>query len=190
MTLFWEQGYHATSTRELADVMGLNPYSLYAEFGSKEALYGAAIDHYEQTVVSGHFGRLETEDSSLEDIRAVLDFFGDSGDRRGSHLGCLLCNAGTELAPTVEESRVSTDRYLARLTSAFANALGNAAREARLKESTPIDELAAFFSTLLMGQFVLMRAQVDRSIVRGASNQALSRLDEVTAETWPNQASP
>lgn len=188
MALFWEQGYHATSTRELADAMGLNPYSIYAEFGSKEALYDAAVDHYEQTVVTGHFGRLEAETASLEDIRAVLDFFGDSGDRRGSHRGCLLCNASTELAPNLEGSRATTARYLARLTSAFANALGNAATQRRLKEGTPIDELAAFFATFLMGQFVLLRAQVDASIVRAAANQVLSRLDEVTGR--PGGAPP
>lgn len=179
MNLFWERGYHATSTRELTDEMGVNPYSLYAEFGSKQGLYSAAIDRYETTVMVGHFGGLEAEDASLEEIRKVIDFFGESGDRKGSHRGCLLCNASTELAPTLETSRDSTDRYVEYLRTVFTNALRNAATENRLVESTPVEELAAFFATVLMGQFVMMRAQVDRTVVRSAANQALARLDEI-----------
>ena len=69
MRLFWAQGFHATSTRELTDAMGVNAYSLYAEFGSKEALYEAALERYEALVVTGHFGKLEADAGSLDDVR-------------------------------------------------------------------------------------------------------------------------
>ncbi|MCP4303978.1 MAG: TetR/AcrR family transcriptional regulator [bacterium] len=179
MNLFWERGYHATSTRDLTEAMGVNPYSLYAEFGSKQGLYSAAVERYESTVMVGHFGGLEAEDASLEEIRDVLDFFGESGDRKGSYRGCLLCNASTELAPTLETSRESTARYVEYLITVFTNALRNAANQDRLVEAAPIDELAAFFATVLMGQFVMMRAQVDRAVVRSAANQVVVRLNEV-----------
>lgn len=180
MRLFWERGYHATSTRELARAMDVNPYSLYAEFGSKEALYEAAINRYEETVVPRHFGRLEASDASLADVRHVIVFFGENGDREGSHLGCLLCNASTELAPTVEGSRASTARFVDRVTAAFRNALGNAEANGELTDHAPIHELSSLLTTLLMGLFVLSRAQVDSAVLRGAAAQALSRLDEVT----------
>ncbi|MFT4627962.1 MAG: TetR/AcrR family transcriptional repressor of nem operon [Myxococcota bacterium] len=179
MRLFWENGYHATSTRELTTAMGVNPYSLYAEFGSKEGLYSAAIAHYEATVVERHFGALEADGASLPEIRGVLEFFGANGSRQHSELGCLLCNAGAELAPSPELSEASTARFVDRMTGGFANALGNAAEAKLLVEDAPIDALARFFPTVLMGIFLQSRARVDADTIRAAADQALARLDSV-----------
>lgn len=179
MKLFWRKGYHGTSTRDLSDAMGINAYSIYAEFGSKEALYDAAIARYEHEVVQGHFGRLELADSSLEDVRAVLEFFGGNTERENSELGCLICNAGTELAPSEAGSRASTARFVARVSGAFEAALGNARARGELPEDAPIRELACFFTTQLIGIFVLCRARVGDGVVRASADQALARLDEV-----------
>jgi TetR/AcrR family transcriptional regulator, transcriptional repressor for nem operon len=180
MRLFWANGYHATSTRDLTEAMQINPYSLYAEFGSKEGLYEAAIARYEAIVVQKHFGALEVDGASLEQIRGVLDFFGDNGTRAGSQLGCLLTNASTEQAPSPEKSELSTARFVDRLTRAFRNALCGMEAEGRLMKGAPVDELAAFFPTVLIGIFVLSRARVQPAVLRGAADQALRRLDTVT----------
>ena len=180
MRLFWERGYHATSTRDLTEAMGVNPGALYAEFGSKEGLYLEAIKRYEETVVPGHFGSLEAPGASLEQIRAVFLFMGGIGSYEGSHYGCLLCNAGIELAPTLAQSEASTARFLNRLTLAFGHALGNARDAGRVLDDAPVEELARFFPTVLMGIFVLARARVDVGVTRAAADQALARLVSVT----------
>ena len=46
MTLFWENGYEGTSIRDLTAHTGLSTSSLYATFGDKYELYGAALDKY------------------------------------------------------------------------------------------------------------------------------------------------
>lgn len=188
MRLFWERGFHGTSTRDLTEAMGVNPYSLYAEFGSKEDLFTAGIERYERDVVQRHFGPLETDVASLDDVRRVLDFFGDAGKRAASARGCLLCNAGVEQAPTLEASRASTARFVRRLTGAFENALRNAATAGRLVDGAPIAALAAGFVTHLMGVFVLMRAQVDGRTIRAATDDALARLDAVVARPGRRRA--
>ena len=119
--------------------------------------------------------------ASLEQIGAVLNFMGGIGAYDGSHLGCLLCNAGIELAPTLEQSEASTARFLDRLTRAFGHALENARASGRLVEDAPVDELARFFPTVLMGIFLLARARVDAAVMRAAADQALARLASVTA---------
>ena len=44
LQLFTEQGYEATSLRQIADVLGINKASLYYHFPSKEAILHAAFE--------------------------------------------------------------------------------------------------------------------------------------------------
>src|SRR5687767_835312 len=46
MRLFWRKGFEATSISDLTAAMGIGSPSLYAAFGSKEALYVEALHHY------------------------------------------------------------------------------------------------------------------------------------------------
>ena len=179
MQLFWERGFHATSMRDVVAATEVNPTSIYAEFGSKQGLYEAALERYDEVVVTGHFGRLEQPSSSLEDIAAVLRFFGGSEAVQGATLGCLQCNAATEQAPTPAHSQATTARYAERLTAAFATALTNAEAAGRLQPDVDVDELARFFTVLLLGMFVLLRAGGDAALLRGAADQGLARLAEV-----------
>jgi TetR/AcrR family transcriptional regulator, transcriptional repressor for nem operon len=180
MHLFWERGYHATSTRELAEAMGINAYSLYAEFESKEQLYDATMQRYQDLVVTEHFSSLEADDASLEHVEAVVSYFGGGPEVTASRLGCLACNAAIELAPTSDTSQVSTDQYMARVSNAFRNALANAQAQGRLKEGTPVQELAAFLTVTVTGMLVLIRAGSDPAYLRAAAAQTLERLHSCT----------
>ncbi len=44
--LYWEKGYHATSMRNLQEVMDMRPGSLYAAFGNKDNLFKEALNRY------------------------------------------------------------------------------------------------------------------------------------------------
>lgn len=48
MRLFWRKGYDGTSLADLTTAMKINPSSLYAAFGGKEALFRATLDRYER----------------------------------------------------------------------------------------------------------------------------------------------
>ncbi|MFT6146569.1 MAG: TetR/AcrR family transcriptional repressor of nem operon [Myxococcota bacterium] len=179
--LFWQRGFHATSVRELADAMGINIYSLYAEFGSKEALYEAALQRYDDTVVSGHFGRLESAEAGLRAVRDVAHFFGDAAVGGNPLLGCLMCNAITEQAPTDVRSREVGASYSRRITSAFENALGNAVAVGELRADAPVSPLAHFLTVALLGVFVALRGGADPELMRDAANQALARVESFVA---------
>ena len=46
MFLFWRKGFEATSMNDLCEAMGVRSPSLYAAFGSKEALFLQAYERY------------------------------------------------------------------------------------------------------------------------------------------------
>ncbi len=183
MRLFWRKGFHATTTRDLAQDMGINAYSLYAEFGSKEGLFDAAVDRYEAIVVEAHFGALEAEGAGLQQIRDVLDFFGDNGMRDGSEVGCLLTNASTEQAPNAEAAAARMNRFVGRLQTAFARALRHAMADGRVQPTTPVDDLSRLFTTVLVGLWVLSRGRAGPEMIRGSADQALARLQEFAMPT-------
>src|SRR6185437_15374208 len=47
MTVFWRHGYEGASMNELTAAMGINSPSLYACFGSKEGLFRAVLERYD-----------------------------------------------------------------------------------------------------------------------------------------------
>ncbi|MGR5063191.1 TetR/AcrR family transcriptional regulator [Photobacterium sp. DNB22_13_2] len=50
--LYWEKGFHATSMRNLQDVIDMRPGSIYAAFGSKEGLFKEALQRYTELGVA------------------------------------------------------------------------------------------------------------------------------------------
>lgn len=97
MLVFWQQGYNATSVKNLTDHTGLNPGSLYGAFKSKRALFLEALDVYFAQTKTFVARFLHTDEPPLTRIQA---FFHQllrecSLDRDGK--GCLLVNTLLEI---------------------------------------------------------------------------------------------
>ncbi len=182
MTLFWQHGFEATSTAALTERLGVNKFGLYAEFGSKQGLFDAVLQHYDDIVVSGHFGRLETPDAGLDDIAAVVDFFATAEESDDIRLGCLMCNTATERAAIDPMSAERVEGFVARLTHAHRNALENAARNGQLRDGTDVPAQAALLVTQLLGMFVLRRSQSDPTVWRLAGLQARQQVEALRAD--------
>lgn len=176
--------------RDVVDATGVNASSIYAEFDSKQALYQEAVARYDEVVVTGHFGALEQASASLEEVAAVLRFFGEAATTQDATIGCLLCNAATELAPTATLSRTIMDDYADRLVAAIGNALDNAQAANRLDPTASTEDLGGFLTVLLMGMFVLLRAGADPALLRAAADQGLARLESVTLRCDPTTPPP
>jgi TetR/AcrR family transcriptional repressor of nem operon len=172
MQLFWKQGVHATTTKELADHMGINTFSLFAEFGSKQGLFEAAIDLYEKEVVTQHFGLLEAPGAGLDEILEVVDFFTSHSGVDGPRLGCFLTNVAVERAPFDEPSYQAVSAYVERVANAFGHALVNAQKNGQLRADVDCHAQSRLLACALVGFWVLMRAGVSADVA-GAATKAL-----------------
>jgi TetR/AcrR family transcriptional regulator, transcriptional repressor for nem operon len=181
MDLFWLRGFSGTSTQDLVEHLGVNRYSLYAEFGSKQGVYEAALERYEHDVVTRHFALLETPDSGLEEVRETMRYFASSARRPGSERGCFLCNAATERAPHDPVSRGFVDAYLDRIVRALRRALTQAQMRGEVAAGVPVDDEARLLAATLLGFFVLLRAQSEPVILRGACSAAVRHIDALAA---------
>jgi TetR/AcrR family transcriptional repressor of nem operon len=154
MYLFWRTGYEAVKTRDLADAMGINQYSLYASFHSKDALFVSALEQYLQVIVCDWLLKplLDPADG-LRAIRQFFEVFVEPGDGT-MPTGCLICNTIVATESPNADVQLVIDRYESILTDAFAGALHRSNPEASAQE---IESKANLLLCLILGIAVKKR---------------------------------
>jgi TetR/AcrR family transcriptional repressor of nem operon len=182
MEMFRDHGFAGTSTQMLVEELGINRFSLYAEFGSKQALFDAALARYDDEVVERNFGPLEAPEAGIAEIRALLEFFAAASEGSAAGRGCLLCNTAVELGPDDPSGAGFVQRYFKRLTRAFRRALDNARREGELRRSVKPGEEANFFTASVLGLFVMLRATASPEVIKSAARVASKHLESLRAE--------
>ncbi|MBR0668030.1 TetR/AcrR family transcriptional regulator [Roseomonas hellenica] len=181
--LFWVKGYEATSIADLTEAMGIGAPSLYAAFGSKEALYAEALRHYRETneglVWAGFFAARTAR-------AAVLSLLMDSAAAltgcvvADNPLGCMvaLSSVGSEghaeLGALVRTARaVTLERLEARLNRAIA--------EGEIPAATDVHGLARFVQTVQSGMSILARDGARRAELEAVADVAMLGWDARTA---------
>ena len=175
--LFRRQGYNGTSTAELVSELGVNRKSMYAEFGSKQQLFEAALEYYNDNHLTRVLAPLEAPDASIEAIRGAFYGYAASIDGPFRGLGCLMCNTAVERAALDTGSGQYVAKYLARLTRAFRQALSNAQEKGEIGMPVDLDDMAGFLTTSLIGVMVSVRAKAPPEQVWAAYNMTIRVLD-------------
>jgi TetR/AcrR family transcriptional repressor of nem operon len=177
MEIFWHKGYEATSIQDLVDEMGINRGSLYGTFTDKRALFLAAIQHYDRTVVSSVVVALHKPGSA----RKVIEDYIRGEVRRAledSHRhGCFLTNSAVEVAYKDVQAGDSLKASLKRIEAAFYDALVAAKAQGELRTRRDLRALARFLSSSLQGLRVMARVNPDKDVLNGIADIILAALD-------------
>ena len=185
MEIFRDHGFAGTSAEMLVEGLGVNRYSLYAEFGSKQGLFDAALERYDEKVVERNFGPLESPTASIAEVRALLEFFALAAKSPAWGRGCLLCNTAVEFGPDDPTGNSFIQRYFKRLSVAFNTALDNAQREGELAPSVAPSKEAGFFTASVLGLFVMLRAQAPPPAIKSAVGVAIEHLEALRVAPKP-----
>jgi TetR/AcrR family transcriptional repressor of nem operon len=175
--LFRQHGFNGTSTAMLVDELEVNRKSMYAEFGSKQGLFEAALERYSLRHLSRVLAPIEEKDAGVEAIRDAFAQYASASEGWARGRGCLMCNTAVERGALDPGAGRYVAAYLERLTRAFRNALVNAQRSGDIGEDADPDELAAFFTTALIGVAACVRAEAPPQQVHSACRVATSVLD-------------
>ena len=186
MEIFRDEGFNGTSTQMLVDGLGVNRFSLYAEFGSKQGLFEAALERYDEEVIERSFGPLETPRAGINEIRALLVFYASASKGPVMGRGCLLCNTAVEFGPVDPGGAGFVQRYFKRLSSAFYSALENARRNGELLNSVDPRGQADFFTAAVLGLFVMIRAKAPPILIENAAKVAVEHLEGLRVEGQPS----
>jgi AcrR family transcriptional regulator len=176
--LFWQKGYAATSIADLTAAMGIGAPSLYAAFGSKEALYAEALRHYGRTYEALVWSGFTTAPTARAAVAALLLDSAAALTRSDGDLptGCMvtLAAAGGEAQPQlgalVRDARaVTLDRLLARLR--------RGADDGEIAPDVDLHALARFVQTVQSGMSILARDGATRAELEEAARIALLGCD-------------
>ena len=176
MALFWRKGFEATSIEELVSVSGINRASMYAAFGDKRRLFLAVLDHYLTRVNAERLAILSQGGSATA---AIAGFFGTiiaaaTGPDR--HLGCLITNTLTEVAPTDPEIAAKLQSSLQRIETAFAETIRRGQDMGEIAPGKDASALARFFVGIAQGLRVLARSGTAEPTLRDIVATALTML--------------
>lgn len=167
--LFRERGYSATSTAELVDTLGVNRKTMYAEFGSKQELFEAALERYSAIHLTRVLQPIEDPDAGAQAIREAFHGYASASQSKFNGLGCLMANTAVERAALDPGAARFVDAYLARMQAGFRNAVGNAYDAGDLPEGTDRDDLAALLAMSVVGVSALIRAKAPPPQIYAAS---------------------
>jgi AcrR family transcriptional regulator len=177
MDVFWRNGYEGASTAQLTQAMGIAPPSLYAAFGSKQALYREAVALY-QARHGAYFGAaLAAPGSARDALQAVLIGAARQFTGAGHAPGCMVATANIHCAP--EHSDVAGELGTARLAAqqAMQRRLDVAREVGELPAGCDTAALAAFFAAMIQGMAVQAHD--------GATQATLEQLAALAMQAWP-----
>lgn len=168
LNAFWLRGFARTSIADLTAATNLLPGSLYAAFGSKEAMFRLAVDRYQRYLRAAVAVASDARGlKGLEDLLdAAVRLTTDDPERRG----CLVINAIPEAASYSNETRRLLQHDLRRSRRLVRKRLVEAQEDAG--QPVDVDALAAIVFSAMVGIRVLGRAGESRqqlqAVVDGA----------------------
>lgn len=177
LAMFWEQGYEATSVRDLLSHAGISSSSLYATFGDKHDLFCAALDRYRAMERDQFAAILDASTAirpTLDNLYATLinTLLLDDGSR-----GSFTLNAAIELggrdSPVLDRLRQHFDDVCGMLESRLADAQARG----EVSHDHPADELARYLMFGLYSLALMARIYPNRALLESTADKLLVILD-------------
>lgn len=181
LEVFWRHGFQGASLADLTAAMGINKPSLYAAFGDKEALYLKALERYAALGAEQTIRILDAEPDGRRAVEAFLRAMADRITDPALPGGCFVVTGaadcgGAATPPAVDVAlRKALQNSEERLRARLARAQG----DGQLAPDARVDELAAFFTSLLAGLGVLAKSGAERAKLDGAITAAMAAWPRV-----------
>jgi AcrR family transcriptional regulator len=125
-SVFWDNGYAATSLDDIMRSTGLGKGSLYAAYGSKQEMYVSALTDYCDWSIQDIKERLRgSDEDAIGRLRKYVR--ASAKGAAGSRRGCMLAKATAELAGRIPE----VDKVIATTFAALEREIVQCVRQAQ-----------------------------------------------------------
>lgn len=163
METFWERGYDGTSIGDLTEALDIRPPSLYAAFGSKEALFREAVALYEEAegeptmraLRDGATARAAIENMLRANVISITD--------PGKPTGCMIVLAATTHTPSTAGIRDFLAEARRFTIGTIRERLARGKADGDVPRDTDIDAVATYIGSVHHGNSLLARDGVSRA---------------------------
>lgn len=179
MRCFWALGYARASIDRLSAEMQMPRASLYAQFGDKDGLFLAAINHYAQTRSGAVIAHLTGQGDAQAEVTGFLDAMIDMVTADAETPGCLIACVLAEAATAHPEFQAALASRTAGLEARlFATLLAANPLEAK----KDLRAKAGLIAATARGIAVSARAGTDAANLRAIAQMTV-RLTCTSAQT-------
>ncbi|MFC4910570.1 TetR/AcrR family transcriptional regulator [Actinomadura gamaensis] len=155
MRLFWENGYEATSTRDLCTALGLDRSSVYNAFTSKHELFRRALIRYTDMMTAAQLEILDGPGTPAVDrlrrFMALVIEQEEANSRNGRGTGCLSVNTTVELAGRDPEIAAHLARDTERRLTSLRAVIAAGLRDGSITSTRNPVELAHYLNAVIAG---------------------------------------
>lgn len=176
MRQFWQHGYETLSMADLTTCLGINPPSLYAAFGSKQAFFLEAIDHYLATRGAYVYAVPSDQSSPRAMLVQLLQRAAEAFSDAAYPAGCFVLASIATTYDSHEIEQAIVERCQQRM-SKINELVDLGVQTGELPATTNPDELAQFFICVLQGMSLQARL--------GASTNQLQAIVANALQLWP-----
>lgn len=178
MHLFWEHGFEGVSLEQLRRSMGgISSASFYAAFGSKEALYRAALDNYLSTHGTVMLALCDEGLKPRQRVEQALRRSATMQTDPAHPTGCMVALSSTICSDSAGAVQALTRTERAENRRAILACVDAAIAEGTLRRETDAMGLATLFEGLLVGLSTQARDGVSMKDLDAGVTQALKAWD-------------
>jgi TetR/AcrR family transcriptional repressor of nem operon len=177
LEVFWAKGYNAASMTDLLDATRLSKSSLYASFGSKQALVVEAMRCYAEQLMDGPLAALGRPDASRAEIEEALRATAAVARTEAGQRGCFINNCLTEIAPHDAEVMAAAAAAIRQLEAALLAAVRRGQQHGAITTGEPPEALARFLVNTLSGLNLAAKSKPTAERLDDIVRVALRALD-------------
>jgi AcrR family transcriptional regulator len=180
MEVFWAKGYDGASLSDLTKAMGINSPSLYAAFGSKEALFREAVALYGEIEGTEIWTAIPDGPTARDAVERFLRASADAFTQPGKPPGCLIVLAA--LNATEANERICRQLRDLRIgnVETLTERLQRAVAEGELPESVDCRAVAGFYVSVQQGMSIQARDGASRDDLLAVADAAMTAWNGLT----------
>lgn len=179
LQLFWRKGYEGTSMSDLTEAIGVNRPSLYAAFGSKEALFRLVLDRYAEKYDAGLTAALAQPTAWGVAEALLLPTAHEPSPTREA--GCLLVQGALVCSDDGDSIRHELSRRREAMVEVLCRRFEQAKAAGDVTVIAEPADLARYVVTMMNGMSV--------QAVSGVGADELRRVGEIALTGWPEPVS-
>ena len=164
--LYWEKGYHATSMRNLQDVVNMHPGSIYAAFGSKDKLFTESLNRYAVEGAKRLANCMAQKDTVLDGLKYFIHTVIVCNKATAPSGMCMIVKTVAELTQNDSpELLAHATSILEGIEASFATLFAQAVDSGEIgKDKDPI-ELARYLQIQIIGLRTYAQVTSDQQAV-------------------------